>query len=68
MNSEILGWLITILLVAIVLLIMKVTWIIAVEHGFDQGFKSGYERGRFDSQQKMRWRDQASSLFDGESK
>ena len=51
MNYEVLGWLITITLFALVGLIVMATWIIAVENGYDKGFKSGYERGTVDAKQ-----------------
>ena len=51
MNYEVLGWLITITLLALVGLMLMATWIIAVENGYDKGFKSGYERGTVDARQ-----------------
>jgi hypothetical protein len=51
MNYEVLGWLMTIILFALVGLIVMATWIIAVENGYDKGFKSGYERGTVDAKQ-----------------
>ena len=51
MNYEVLGWLITIILFALVGLIVMATWIIAVENGYDKGFKSGYKRGSADTRQ-----------------
>ena len=53
MNYEILGWLITLALFALVGLIIMATWIIAVENGYDKGFKSGYKRGIADSRQSF---------------
>jgi hypothetical protein len=51
MNYEVLGWLITITLFALVGFIVMATWIIAVENGYDKGFKSGYKRGTIDAKQ-----------------
>lgn len=51
MNYEVLGWLITITLLALVGLMLMATWIIAVENGYDKGFQSGYERGTVDAKQ-----------------
>jgi len=51
MNYEVFGWLITITLFALVGLILMATWIIAVENGYDKGFKSGYKRGSADTRQ-----------------
>jgi len=42
MNYEIYGWLMTICLFTLVALLLGVTWIVAVENGYDKGFKSGY--------------------------
>lgn len=49
MNYEIYGWLITICLFTLVALLIGVTWIVAVENGYDKGFKSGYKRGTYDT-------------------
>ena len=51
MNSEMYGWAITIILFALVALLLTVTWIVAVENGYDKGFKSGYKRGLQDAKQ-----------------
>ena len=51
MNYEVLGWLITLTLFALVGLMLTATWIIAVENGYDKGFKSGYKRGEMDTKQ-----------------
>jgi hypothetical protein len=51
MNYEVLGWLITITLFALVGVLLTATWIIAVENGYDKGFKSGYKRGSADTRQ-----------------
>ena len=51
MNYEVLGWLMTIILFALVGLMLTATWIIAVENGYDEGFKSGYKRGSADTRQ-----------------
>jgi len=51
MNSEIYGWLVTITLFTLVALLIGVTWIVAVENGYDKGFKSGYKRGTVDTKQ-----------------
>ena len=51
MNYEVLGWLMTITLFALVGVMLTATWIIAVENGYDKGFKSGYERGTVDARQ-----------------
>ena len=51
MNYEVLGWLMTIILFALVGLMLTATWIIAVENGYDKGFKSGYKRGLQDAKQ-----------------
>ena len=51
MNSEIYGWLITIILFTLVALLIGVTWMVAVENGYDKGFKSGYKRGLQDAKQ-----------------
>jgi len=51
MNSEMYGWAITIILFALVALLLTVTWIVAVENGYDKGFKSGYKRGLNDMKQ-----------------
>ncbi len=56
MNYEILGWLITLTLFALVGLMLTATWIIAVENGYDKGFKSGYKRGQADIKQVVSWR------------
>ena len=49
MNYEIYGWLITICLFTLVALLIGVTWFVAVENGYDKGFKSGYKRGQADT-------------------
>jgi hypothetical protein len=49
MNYEIYGWLITITLFTLVALLVGVTWMVAVENGYDKGFKSGYKRGTADT-------------------
>jgi len=51
MSSEIYGWLITISLFTLVALLIGVTWMVAVENGYDKGFKSGYKRGLNDMKQ-----------------
>lgn len=51
MNYEVLGWSITIMFFALVGLMLMATWIIAVENGYDKGFKSGYKRGSADTRQ-----------------
>lgn len=51
MNYEIYGWLITICLFTLVALLIGVTWMVAVENGYDKGFKSGYKRGTVDTRQ-----------------
>ena len=51
MNSEIYGWSITICLFTLVALLIGVTWMVAVENGYDKGFKSGYKRGLADVKQ-----------------
>ena len=51
MNYEIYGWLITICLFTLVALLIGVTWMVAVENGYDKGFKSGYKRGTNDTKQ-----------------
>jgi len=51
MSSEIYGWLITICLFTLVALLIGVTWMVAVENGYDKGFKSGYKRGLADVKQ-----------------
>jgi hypothetical protein len=51
MNYEVLGWLMTIILFALVGVMLTATWIIAVENGYDKGFKSGYKRGSADTRQ-----------------
>ena len=51
MNYEIYGWLITISLFTLVALLIGVTWMVAVENGYDKGFKSGYKRGTTDTKQ-----------------
>ena len=51
MSSEIYGWLITITLFTLVALLIGVTWMVAVENGYDKGFKSGYKRGLADAKQ-----------------
>ena len=51
MNYEVFGWLITITLFALVGLMLMATWMIAVENGYDKGFKSGYKRGSADTRQ-----------------
>ena len=49
MNYEIYGWLVTITLFTLVALLIGVTWMVAVENGYDKGFKSGYKRGTADT-------------------
>ena len=51
MNYEIYGWLMVIILFILVALLLVATWIIAVENGYDKGFKSGYKRGTVDARQ-----------------
>jgi hypothetical protein len=51
MNYEVMGWLVTISLLALVALLIGVTWMVAVENGYDKGFKSGYKRGLQDAKQ-----------------
>jgi hypothetical protein len=51
MSSEMYGWIITIILFVLVALLLSVTWIVAVENGYDKGFKSGYKRGSADAKQ-----------------
>ena len=51
MSSEIYGWIITIILFTLVALLIGVTWMVAVENGYDKGFKSGYKRGLNDMKQ-----------------
>lgn len=51
MNYEIWGWLVTITLFTLVALLIGVTWMVAVENGYDKGFKSGYKRGIADTKQ-----------------
>jgi hypothetical protein len=51
MNYEIYGWLITASLLVLVALLIGVTWMVAVENGYDKGFKSGYKRGSADIRQ-----------------
>lgn len=51
MNYEIWGWLVTISLFTLVALLIGVTWIVAVENGYDKGFKVGYKRGVMDTKQ-----------------
>ena len=45
MNYEIYGWLMVILIFTLVGLIVKITWMVGVENGYDKGFKKGYSRG-----------------------
>ena len=40
-----------IILFTLVALLLVATWIIAVENGYDKGFKSGYKRGTVDTRQ-----------------
>ncbi len=62
MNYEIWGWLVTISLFTLVALLLGVTWIVAVENGYDKGFKAGYKRGQADAKipamqfKKIGWR------------
>jgi hypothetical protein len=56
MNYEAYGWLITITLFALVGLMLYATWFIAIENGYDKGFKSGYKRGQADVKQSVSWR------------
>jgi hypothetical protein len=51
MNYEIYGWLMVISLFTLVALLIGVTWIVAVENGYDKGFKSGYKRVSADTKQ-----------------
>ena len=51
MSFEIYGWIITIILFTLVALLIGVTWMVAVENGYDKGFKSGYKRGLADAKQ-----------------
>ena len=51
MSFEIYGWIITIILFTLVALLIGVTWMVAVENGYDKGFKSGYKRGLADVKQ-----------------
>lgn len=51
MNYEIIGWLLTILAFVLVGLLLIATWVIAVENGYDKGFKNGYKRGANDYKQ-----------------
>ncbi len=51
MNYEIWGWLVTISLFTLVALLLGVTWIVAVENGYDKGYKTGYKRGVIDTKQ-----------------
>ena len=51
MSFEIYGWIITICLFTLVALLISVTWMVAVENGYDKGFKSGYKRGLQDAKQ-----------------
>ena len=51
MSSEIYGWIITIIFFTLVALLIGVTWMVAVENGYDKGFKSGYKRGLQDAKQ-----------------
>ena len=53
MNYEVMGWLVTISLLALVALLIGVTWFVAVENGYDKGFKSGYKRGFADTKQSF---------------
>ena len=45
MNYEIYGWLMVILIFTLVGAMLKVTWMVGVENGYDKGFKKGYSRG-----------------------
>lgn len=51
MNYEIWGWLVTISLFTLVALLIGVTWVVAVENGYDKGYKAGYKRGVMDTKQ-----------------
>ncbi len=51
MNYEIFGWLMVISLFTLVALLIVATWIVAVENGYDKGFKNGYKRGTTDTKQ-----------------
>jgi hypothetical protein len=51
MNSEIYGWLMTITLFTLVALLLGVTWMVAVENGYDKGYKSGYKLGAAQTKQ-----------------
>ena len=46
MSFEIYGWMIVISLFILVALIVKVTWMIGVENGYDQGYGIGYTAGQ----------------------
>jgi hypothetical protein len=49
MAFDVLGWLIVISLFLLMIFIGKLIWFIAVEHGYDLGFKNGYKRGQADA-------------------
>lgn len=51
MSYEIYGWLMVISLFTLVALLIGVTWIVALERGYDKGFKTGYKRGSIDAKQ-----------------
>jgi hypothetical protein len=42
MSFEIYGWMIVISLLILVALLLKVTWMLGVEHGYDKGYGVGY--------------------------
>lgn len=46
MSYEVYGWLLTMCLLLLVALIVKVTWMIGVENGYDKGFGTGYISGK----------------------
>lgn len=51
MNYEMYGWAITLCLLLLSALVLTLTWIVAVEHGYDKGFQKGYSRGSIDARQ-----------------
>jgi hypothetical protein len=54
MNFEIYGWMIVITLLILVALIVKVTWMLGVEHGYDLGFGVGYQSKQREVNQRNR--------------
>jgi hypothetical protein len=48
MNFEIYGWMVVLSLGLLMVAILSATWIVAVENGYDRGFKTGYKRGQDD--------------------